>query len=505
MTRKRFFEIIPGFLSWNLILFPLWGGYFLPELTAYFILMFVVYSVYSSFTLTVTAVVSHFRIQAAKKVDWMTEVAGFGDWKKVRHVILIMVATEPQGVYRKTLEALARQTFPLEQIAVVMATEGRKPKGQEEAEALREELGSKFGAYIVTVHPADLPGEIIGKSSNENWAAREAKRVLVDEMGWDMQYMTITSNDADAILDSRYFAYLTFKFLDDPHRYERFWQPAIVFYNNIWKLPAATRVVNSLSGLMNLSALSRRDRLVSFSNYSASLAMIDKIGYWDTDVIPEDYRIFFKAFFALDGNVEVEPIFLPSLADAPESTSIWKTFVNDYQQKKRWAWGVSDIPRFFEMYVSNRNGSTVNKTLRLFRVVMHHVLWPVNWFIITIGATAASFINPNFQRTSIGFALPQITSGLMSVTLLFLLVLLWVDSMQRPKRTNDVPWWKPMLAPFEFILMPVVGFVFGALPGLDAHTRLMLGRYLEYRVTEKVAPRGHLAHGAGAEKKDTGT
>ena len=37
--------------------------------------------------------------------------------------------------------------------------------------------------------------------------------------------------------------------------------------------------------------------------------MIDKVGYWDTDVIPEDYKYFFKAFFKLDGQVEVEPIF----------------------------------------------------------------------------------------------------------------------------------------------------------------------------------------------------
>jgi hypothetical protein len=34
--------------------------------------------------------------------------------------------------------------------------------------------------------------------------------------------------------------------------------------------------------------------------------------------------------------------------------------------------------------------------------------------------------------------------------------------------------------------MPLAGFFFTALPGLDAHTRLMLGKYLEYKVTEKV-------------------
>jgi len=40
----------------------------------------------------------------------------------------------------------------------------------------------------------------------------------------------------------------------------------------------------------------------------------------------------------------------------------------------------------------------------------------------------------------------------------------------------------------EFASLPIVGFFFNALPGIDAHTRLMLGRYIEYKVTEKVAP-----------------
>lgn len=436
--------------------------------------------------MTVAVILSHFRIKAAQRVDWMKEVAGFGDWKEIKHIVMIMVANEPEEVYEQTILKLTEQSFPTKNIVPVLATEERFPAGQQGGERLKKKYGKDFGEFLITVHPKDIPGEIKGKSSNENWAAREAKRILVDEKGWDIKFITITSNDADAELDRQYFAYLSFKFLDDPNRYERFWQPAIMFYKNIWKLPAATRVVNTLSGIANLGTLSRKDRLVSFSNYTTSLLMIDKVGYWDADVIPEDYRIFFKAFFALEGRVEVDPIYLPSMADAPESTTTWKTFINDYQQKKRWAWGVSDIPLFLEMFSKNYRGSFLNKLLRIVKVVEHHIMWPVNWFIITLGAMAASFVNPNFQRTTIGFLLPRTTSGLMSVTLVFLVIMLWVDMAQRPPRPKDLPRWRVLMAPVEFVLMPIVGFFFMALPGLDAHTRLMLGKYLEYRITEKV-------------------
>src|SRR3989344_413944 len=238
MTNKRLLEIIPGVISWNLILFLIWGGYFFPVFTAYFILAFDVYWVWVGFAMTVAAVIAHLRIKAAERLDWMKEVKGFGDWKKVRHIVMVMIANESTETYKKTLVALSHQTFPLKQVAVVMATEGRFPKGRVEAEKLRGEVGHKFGKYLVTVHPGDIPGEVKGKSSNEAWASREAKRVLIDELGWDINYVTITSNDADAILHRRYLAYLTFKFLDDPLRYLKFWQPAIVFYNNIWRIPA---------------------------------------------------------------------------------------------------------------------------------------------------------------------------------------------------------------------------------------------------------------------------
>ncbi len=486
MTTKRFLEILPGFFSWNIILFLVWGGYFFPEITAYFILGFNVFWVYKGLALVISATLAHFKISASEHINWMEEVGGFGDWKKVKHVVLIMVANEPVETYKRTLEALSKQTYPLKNIVPVLATEERYPNGAIEGERLKDEMGSKFGEFLITVHPGNIPGEIKGKSSNEAWAGREAKRYLVDEKGWDIKYLTITSNDADAILHKQYFANLAFKFLDDPNRYERFWQPAVVFYNNIWRIPAPNRVVNTLSSVWSIGLLMRKDRLVSFSNYSASLSMIDKIGYWDTDVIPEDYRIFFKAFFKLKGRVEVEPIFLPSSADAAESTTTWKTFVNDYKQKQRWAWGVSDIPVFIQMYLKEPRVSVLAKLTRLARVMEDHLLWPVNWFVITAGVSISTLVNPNFGRTTIGYMLPRVSSSILSITLIFLVIILVIDAKRRPPLPSHLPRWRAWITPFEFILMPVVGFFFSALPGLDAHTRLMLGKYLEYRITEKV-------------------
>jgi hypothetical protein len=43
-----------------------------------------------------------------------------------------------------------------------------------------------------------------------------------------------------------------------------------------------------------------------------------------------------------------------------------------------------------------------------------------------------------------------------------------------------------MMVYIGWIGLPFVGIFFTNLPALDAQTRLLTGRYLEYRVTEKV-------------------
>ena len=217
--------------------------------------------------------------------------------------------------------------------------------------------------------------------------------------------------------------------------------------------------------------------------------MIDEIGYWDTDVIPEDWRLFFKAFFAREGKVIVEPIFLPINADAAEAEGTMKTLVNQYEQVKRWAWGVSDTPYVIKKWLMSDDVPFWEKTIRVLRVIEDHFLWPVNWFAITIGALMPPLLNDKFSRTIIGKTLPQVTSGILTLCLMAMGVILIINFRLRPKRVGrSIPLLSPLWELVEFITMPVVGFFFTALPGLDAHTRLMLGKYLEYRVTEKVAP-----------------
>lgn len=482
---QRLLEILPGFVSWNLILFPFWGALVAPMAVAYFVLFFDVFWFYKSFSLGLFAIIAHLRIQASKKMDWIGELKFFPDWKKVHHIIIVCTYKEPLYIIERTLQSIAAQTMPKKQISVVLGFEGREVDWPKKAAELQRKFRGKFANLLVNEHVL-IKGETAGKHSNARVATWKAKKELLDSGKYDINYCTITSCDADHVYHPNHFAYLAYLFLDSPHRYERFWQPAIVFYNNVWRLPAISRVVNTMGSAWCTAALVRTDRLINQQNYSLSFKLLDDVGYWDPEVIPEDWHIFFKAYFKTDGRVEVEPLYLPLSADAAESTTFWKTMKNQYEQFKRWAYGVSDDPYVIKNYLSSKKIGFWDKTVRIARPLMDHFLWPVYWFIITWGINIPMLLNKDFARTAIGFNLPKISSIVLTLSFIFLAVILLIDIKQRPPRPKDVPRFKSWLAPFEFILLPISSFFFMALPGLDAHTRLMLGKYIEYRVTEKV-------------------
>ena len=177
------------------------------------------------------------------------------------------------------------------------------------------------------------------------------------------------------------------------------------------------------------------------------------------------------------------------MADGAEAEGVWKTYQNQYEQVKRWAWGVSDTPYVISRWIMAEKVPFWEKTIRVLRVMEDHFLWPVNWFAITVGALLPPLLNQNFSRTIIGKTLPQVTSGILTMCLAALLVMIILNNRLRPRKEGRrIPVVSAVIEALEFITLPIVGFFFTALPGIDAHTRLMLGKYIEYKVTEKVSP-----------------
>lgn len=480
----RLFEILIPATSWFIITMPIWLSFYHPAFVAYFIITFDVYWFYKSVTLVTYALRSFVTYTAHATVNWKKLSAELIHFDKLYHVVIIPEYKEPIHILRRTLENLKNQDFPTKRMLIVLATETKDAEAEHTSTQLAHEYTNVFDHILITKHEI-VPGEVAGKSSNMAFAARSAVAYM-KKHSIPLTWATVTSCDADALPHTKYFSALSYQFLLDNDREYHFYQGSIMFYNNIWRIPLPNRFLNTLNSIWNLAVLSQKNRLINFSTYSLSLSTAVDVGYWSVDVIPEDYHMFFKVFFAKGEKVEVRPIYLPVLVDAAESHGFINTFINQYEQNKRWAWGVSDIPYVIRQAVLNKNIPFLTKFSKISNLLEHHILWPVNWFLITIGSTIPPFINPQFGRTVLGHNLSRISSGILTLSTIFLVIIFIIDWRIKPPPPKDFPRWKIPLLYLQWVTLPFISFFLSALPGLDAHTKLMLGKRLEYRVTEKV-------------------
>jgi cellulose synthase/poly-beta-1,6-N-acetylglucosamine synthase-like glycosyltransferase len=481
---RRLLEIAIPAMSWILITMPIWLSFSHPALVAYFIITFDVYWFYKSATLAIGAIKSFLMLSAHVKVNWLARAKECPGFEALYHVVVIPEFQEPLHILRRTLTNLTKQDFPKKRTIVVFATEAKDQQARETERIIRTEFAPLFGKFITTRHVLHL-GEVAGKSSNMAWAA---KHVVEKLKMWriPLENVLITSCDADALIHPKYLSNLSFAFLTDPDRFSHFYQGAIFFYSNIWRIPLPNKVFNTIASIWNLSLLSQPGRFINFSTYSVSLATAVTAGYWGVDIIPEDYHMHFKVYFHKGQNVLTKSIFLPILVDAAEGHGFFQTFRNQYEQYKRWAWGVSDIPFVIRGAILHNEIPLSDRLRRVILILEQHIFWPANWFILTLGSSLPPLVNPAFARTVLGHNLARLSSSILTLSSVFLLVVAFIDWRIKPPRPKEFAAWKLPFLYLQWLTIPFISFFLSALPGLDAHTRLMLGKRLEYRVTEKL-------------------
>ncbi len=403
------------------------------------------------------------------------------DWRKIRHVVIIPYWREPYAVLKRNLDRLVNQSFPNKQITVVLGAEERYPPAFKLAKKLQERYKDKFEHVWINNHA--LAGEdIVGKASNMANAGRFALK-QIEKLGWDKNKITITSCDSDTQFHLQYFAYLTYLFVTDDDRYKHFYAAPMVYYANIWKVPFYSRIANTTFTINNIANSARIDKFIQLSSYSFSWRLLEDIDFWSVDVIPEDFHMFFKALFIYEDRVMTKPIYLKNLNDAAESIGHVGTIKNQYEQVKRWAWGVSDHGWMIRNWLRSRK--TLYVTYRVFHTIFDHITWSIISFILLFGANIPTLINKNFSRTVFGQKLPKVASFMMTMTTIAFISTIILDFFIKPRRKKKVSILQIILEQFQWITFPIVSFIFGAVPGLDAQTRLLFAKYMEYRLTEK--------------------
>jgi len=496
-TQQRLLEILPGALTWLILLTPVVAAFAIrvndPSMLWILGLGAVVLDAYWLFrtTVTVWGVRKSMRaLRTNEQIDWWQRCqefeaslpAGAPAPSEVVQCALIPTYTESYEVLHATVAALAAQNYPEHLRVCAIITRETDAGGIENVTRLREEFSGSFRLFLHIKDPL-LPGIVLGKSAAMSYGGPVLKAAC-DELGLDPTRTLVTDLDSDFRLHPQYWAYIALQFCSAPDRLTSIWQPVPVFLNNLWRVPTAIRVMATAATQWQMFLHQNPHRLIMFSSYTLPMHLLADVGYWDSDVIPEDSRFFWKCYFHCRGRLNLRPAFLPVYGDAPRARTYAATHASQYNQIKRWAWGATDIPYVTARMLSHPEIPWRKRARRYMNLMFNHLTWTTLPLLLFFGGTLPAFIDLDYSLSSTAALLGSVSASILTITLLNTLLLVQVDRRMCPK-PKTWPWWRKRWADVQLLTYPVVGLALSVIPALEAQTRLMFGAYLEYRVTEK--------------------
>jgi hypothetical protein len=483
--------MIPGGLAWVGLGLVVLGAYYIPLAL---VLGAALLGFYSATRFAFAGVANLWGLRLVRRwqaKDWRAEYARLATadslpLASVHHVIIIPNYKEDVTTLRRTLDHLAKQANATSSINIVLAMEVGEPGALEKGAALQVEYGALFEHFFVATHPKGISGEMQCKSANQAWAARWAKRTLVDELGYDINDLVVTTMDSDTLWHPDYFESLSVLFATNPRRYSTFWQAPIRYHGNVWTINPLMRILHAYSSAWELAYLAAPWwSALPMSSYSLSMRLIDSVGYWDPDVIADEWHMYIKSYFQRNGDVSLQPIFLPFYASATTGDGVWQAIKERYLQTLRHAWGAKEIGYTVAQMNENPQTPFWGSFNLLFRVAHDNLLAGVGWVIMMLGSQLPMLFHPALVRDNLQTA-PFILLQISMAIVTFLTIVFWaLDLRIRPPRPT--PWTRRERL-YELASLPllaVMTFICVALPVLHAQSRLMLGQPIQFRVAAK--------------------
>lgn len=474
---QRFFEIIPGALVWITIIGMLSLSFVRPLWIVYFIIVYDLYWLFRVLYYLPFVVASWYYYHRDSKRNWLKDAQALPKFDKVYHLIMLPTVKEDLVVIRDCMDSLLKSAYPRDKMVVVLGGEERaKQSFEEKSKVIVQEYGDKFAALVTTLHPKDLPGEIAGKGSNMHWMGKMGLE-KIQQMGINVDDVIVTAFDVDTVAHPQYFACVSYKFLTVPEPHRSSYQPVVLYNNNLWESPAPVRVAMFGTTFWLMTELARSEGMMTFSSHSMTLRMLVDVGFHPNDIVSEDSRIFLKGLIAYHGHYRVTPIYLPVSMDTVMSGSYLKALSALYKQLRRWAWGVENFPYMTQAFARDKAMPFMVKFRFMLKQIEGMYTWATVPLLIFLLGRLPFWVAPeSYHSYAIFQNTPFTLEWLMRFAMVGLFISAILSAALLPPRPEHISKWQtPIVVALQWLLLPVTFVIFGALPAIDAQTRMMLG------------------------------
>ncbi len=511
----RFFEILPGSLSWTLLFLPLILSLINVTVAVFFILAYLLVFFVRSIAYSTRAIAGYRTMKHHLRLDWNGLAADIEAGKVVgkaidrpkwhyknlsrlgirvrqvkpsqlMHAVIIATVNESREVLEPTIQAVIDADYDTKKMILVIAYEARAGKqSHDRVEELIKLYGSKFKHSMAVEHPSNIPGEIIGKGGNVTYAARDLQKYLATKK-MNPEDVIVTTLDADNRPDKRYFAALSYLFCVVPDPSKASYQPLPMFTNNIWDAPTLMRVIATGNNLFYIVGTQRPHLARNFSAHAQPMQALIDMDFWSVRTVVEDGHHFWRSYFHFDGDYRVYPLSIPIYQDAVLADGYLRTMRAQFGQLQRWTYGASDIAYIASKGFWHKNKAPKLDVLaKLLRSIEGHVSWATGTLLIYFAAFVPPLVHPQSLAAN---ELPLIVSSVQRIGIAGLLVSVYVCLVTLPPRPARYRRHRSIFMLTQWIFLPVTSVGYGALAAFNSQTRLMFKLYLSrFNVTEKAS------------------
>lgn len=506
----RFFEMLPGIISWTMISVPFILSLIDVRLAAMFVFVYLLINFARGMAGAFRAVQGYRAMRHHQKLPWGKMLSELGDgvvpaglkrpkWHReviartqpllmppdqVIHAVIIATYKESREVLEPTIQSVINSDFAMKQVIFILAYEGRAGEATEKlAGELVDEYKDVFMHAMAVKHPSDIPGEVIGKGGNVTFAARRLRDYL-EVNNIDPMRVMVTTLDADNRPDKNYLNALSYVYLVAPDPIHKSYQPVSLYTNNIWDAPAPSRVLATGNSFFNLVISLRQHALRNFSSHAQPMAALIETDYWSVRTIVEDGHQFWRSYFRFDGKYRVLPLHIPIYQDAVLAETYIKTLKAQFVQLRRWTYGASDVA-----YVVDKGFFKPNKVPRsdliakTWRLLEGHVTWAVGPILVLFGGFIPSLFHPKSYTAN---ELPIIVSRVQTVALIIAIVTVFLALKTLPPKPARYKRHRSLFMVLQWVYLPLTSLVYNSFAAFYSQTRLLLGKYMsKFDVTEK--------------------
>ena len=510
--RYRFFEMLPGLLTWLTLLLPGVLSFFNARLAVFFILAYLLIWFAKSVGINVRALQGYRVLEQHKKLPWTQMLHDLSSGKPAQpdrhiptwhyenirriqeqptpisapdivHAIIIAAYNEGREVLEPTIKSVLSSDYDMSRVILIIAYEARDgAQSEKPSQDMVAEYGDYFKHAMAIKHPL-TPKEVRGKGGNITHAARKLQAYLEGE-GIDPLNVIVTTLDSDNRPHPKYLAALSYVYAVTPDPLYVSYQPIPMFTNNIWDAPAPMRVIATGNSFWNIILSVRQHMIRNFSSHAQSMQTLIDTDYWSVRTIVEDGHQFWRTYFRYDGKHDVYPIYLPIYQDAVLSTTYRKTIRAQFVQLRRWAWGASDIPYVVEKgFFTPNSVPKLDLIFKFFRLLESHWSWATAPLILAFSAFIPALLNPDDYAA---IQLPIIASNIQRIALTGIFITLFLSLKSLPPKPKRYRSHRTLFMVLQWVLLPVTSIAFNSLAALNSQTRLLFGRYLgRFDVTDK--------------------